>query len=142
MRLPFAARDVPGRLSMGAYILHSGLEKWNGSPERAAAVHGMAAGAFPFLRAMPPETFLRLLSIGEITIGTALLAPIIPSKVAGTLLTAFSGSLLTMYWRTPTLHKPGSVWPTPAGIAVSKDVWMFGIGLGMLIDDGAPESQH
>jgi len=28
--------------------------------------------------------------------------------------------------------KPGSVWPTQAGTAVSKDVWMLGIGLGLL----------
>ena len=40
-----------------------------------------------------------------------------------------------MYLRTPALHKPGSVWPTQQGIAVSKDVWMFAIGTGLLIDD-------
>ena len=28
--------------------------------------------------------------------------------------------------------KPGSVWPTPAGTAVGKDVWMLGNGLGLL----------
>jgi hypothetical protein len=39
-----------------------------------------------------------------------------------------------MYLRTPALHRPGSVWPTPAGIAVSKDVWMLGIGVGLLAD--------
>jgi uncharacterized membrane protein YkgB len=37
-----------------------------------------------------------------------------------------------MYLRTPALHKPGSVWPTQAGTAVSKDVWMLGIGLGLM----------
>jgi len=31
------------------------------------------------------------------------------------------------------MHKPGSVWPSPAGIGVSKDVWMLGIGLGLLV---------
>lgn len=34
--------------------------------------------------------------------------------------------------RPPALHKPGSVWPTQAGTAVSKDVWMLGIGLGLM----------
>ncbi|MBO0816797.1 MAG: hypothetical protein J2P30_16860 [Actinobacteria bacterium] len=52
--------------------------------------------------------------------------------MAGAALTGFSGSLLTMYLRTPALHKPGSVWPTQAGTAVSKDVWMLGIGLGLI----------
>jgi hypothetical protein len=39
-----------------------------------------------------------------------------------------------MYMRTPALHKPGSYWPTPNGIGVSKDIWMLGIGLGLLAD--------
>ena len=52
----------------------------------------------------------------------------------GAALTAFSGSLVALYLRTPALHKPGSVWPTPNGIGVSKDVWMLGIGLGLLAD--------
>jgi hypothetical protein len=39
-----------------------------------------------------------------------------------------------MYLRTPALHKPGSIWPTQAGTGVSKDIWMLGIGLGLLVD--------
>lgn len=38
-----------------------------------------------------------------------------------------------MYLRSPALRKPGSIWPSPAGTAISKDSWMLGIGLGMLI---------
>jgi hypothetical protein len=30
--------------------------------------------------------------------------------------------------------QPNSAWPTPAGTAVSKDVWMLGIGLGLLAE--------
>jgi len=37
-----------------------------------------------------------------------------------------------VYLRTPALQKPGSVWPTQAGTAVSNDVWMLGIGLGLV----------
>ena len=43
-----------------------------------------------------------------------------------------------MYLRTPARHKPGSVWPSPAGAGVSKDVWMPGIGLGLLADATRP----
>ena len=132
-----AIRDIPTRLSTGAYILHAGVEKWKGTPERAAAVHGMAVGAYPFLRKVPPTTFLKALAAAEIGTGAALLAPFVPNKVAGTALTAFAGGLLTMYLRTPALHKPGSIWPTQAGTGVSKDVWMLGIGLGLLAD-GVP----
>lgn len=132
MRLPFAARDVPGRLATGGYILHAGISKWHGTPETAAGVHRAAAAAYPFLKDITPEQFLRMLAAGEIATGAALLLPLVPSKLAGLALTGFSGALLTMYLRTPAMHKPGSIWPTPAGTAVSKDVWMLGIGLGLL----------
>jgi len=61
------ARDLPGRIATGAYILHAGLEKLHAGEARAKG-----------------------------------------------------------------LHKAGSVWPTQAGTAVSKDVWMLGIGLGLV----------
>ena len=127
-------RNAPLRLATGAYILHSGIEKWSGGEQQAQGVHGMAAGAFPFLKGMQPAVFLKSLSLGEVAVGAALLAPVVPPAVAGAALTGFSGALLTMYLRTPALHKPGSIWPTQNGIGVSKDVWMLGIGLGLLTD--------
>lgn len=130
----FPARSFPGRAAAGAFILHSGLDKWNGTAAQAEGVHAMAAGAFPFLKSIPPERFLKALAVGEVLTGALLLSPFVPNAVAGIALTGFSGSLLTMYARTPALRKEGSVWPTPAGIAVSKDVWMLGIGLGLLAD--------
>ena len=134
MKLRLRARDLPGRIATGAYILHTGLEKWHADEARAKGVHKVAADAFPFLENIPPEKFIRLLAAGEIAVGTALLVPVVPSALAGAALTGFSGSLLTMYLRTPAMHKPGSVWPTQAGTAVSKDVWMLGIGAGMLVE--------
>ena len=130
----FPARSLPGRVTTGAFILHSGIEKWNGPSEQAEGVHAMAAGAFPLLKSIPSERFLKLLAAGEVVTGSLLLAPFVPNALAGAALTGFSGSLLTMYARTPALHRPGSVWPTQGGIAVSKDVWMLGIGLGLLSD--------
>jgi uncharacterized membrane protein YphA (DoxX/SURF4 family) len=126
------ARDLPARIATGAYILHAGLEKWQADEARAKGVHKAASGAFPFLERIPPERFVKVLAVGEIAVGTALLAPFVPSALAGAALTGFSGSLLTMYLRTPALHKPGSVWPTQAGTGISKDVWMLGIGLGLV----------
>jgi len=73
--------------------------------------------------------------------GLVLLAPIVPAGLAGAALTGFSGGLLAMYMRTPSLHKPGSIWPSSQGIAVSKDVWLLGIGLGLLTD-GAVERRR
>ncbi|MEV7802772.1 hypothetical protein AB0O28_07475 [Microbispora sp. NPDC088329] len=128
------AREVPGRVATGAYILHSGVEKWNGGDEQAAGLHGMAVGAFPFLKSVPPRRFLKLLSAAEIATGVALLAPFVPAAVAGAALTGFSGSLVALYLRTPALHKPRSIWPSQAGIGVSKDMWLLGVGLGLLAD--------
>jgi uncharacterized membrane protein YphA (DoxX/SURF4 family) len=127
-------RNVPTRVATGAYILHSGLSKWNGSEEQAKGVHAMASGAYPFLAKVPPATFLKVLSASEIGIGAALLAPLIGNRLAGAALTALCGSLMGMYLRTPALHEEGSVWPTRAGTAMSKDVWMLGIGVGLLAD--------
>jgi hypothetical protein len=135
MGFRLTSRDVPGRFVTGAFILHAGIDKWSGTPEVAGGVHGMASGAFPFLGSIPPEKFLKLLAASEIATGGALLAPFVSNKLAGAALTAFSASLLTLYWRTPGMRKPGSVWPTQQGTAVSKDVWMLGIGLGLLASD-------
>lgn len=127
-------RNLPLRLVTGAYIAHSGWEKWHGSEDQAAGVHGMATGAYPVFAGMKSSDFLRLLSVGELATGALLLAPFVPTAVAGAALTGFSGALVGMYLRTPALHKPGSIWPTQNGIAVSKDAWMLGIGLSLLAD--------
>jgi len=128
-------RNVPTRVATGGYILHSGLSKWNGGEEQAKGVHAMASGAYPFLANVPPATFLKALSAAEIGIGAALLTPFIGNRLAGAALAAFSGGLMGMYLRTPALHEPGSVWPTRAGTGISKDVWMLGIGVGLMADD-------
>jgi uncharacterized membrane protein YkgB len=94
----------------------------------------MASGAFPVLSKVPPTTFLKALAAAEIAIGAAVLAPVVSNRRAGACLTAFSAALVAMYLRTPALHKPGSVWPSPMGIAVSKDAWLLGIGLSLLAD--------
>jgi len=129
-----ALREIPMRLSTGGYILHAGWGKWRGSQQQADGVHGMAAAAFPVLDGISPATFLKALGAAEIGLGAALLSPFVSNKLAGAALTGFTGSLLALYLRTPALHKPRSIWPTPAGTAVSKDVWMLGIGLGLLAD--------
>jgi len=73
-------RDVPTRLATGAYILHSGLEKWQGDEERAQALHGFAAGAYPLLAKVPPRTFLKALAVAEIGLGAALLTQLVKAN--------------------------------------------------------------
>lgn len=127
-------RNIPTRAATGAYILHSGLSKWKGSEDQAKGIHAFASGGFPFLAKVPPARFLKALAVAEIGIGGMLLTPVVHNKVAGAALTGFAGSLLALYLRTPALREPGSIWPNQAGTAISKDVWMLGIGLGLMAE--------
>ena len=134
MRLPIKARHLPQRITTGVFILNSGVGKWSADEETAAQLHGFAVGTYPFLAKLKPKDFVRLLAASEIALGAALLVPLVPAAVAGAGLTAFSGGLLGLYARTPGMRKDGSPFPTQQGIAIAKDVWMLGIGLGLVID--------
>ena len=131
---------VPARVIAGVFIAHSGFDKWRGDEATAAAVHGMASGTYPFLAKLGPERFLKLLAAGEIAVGVAVALPVVPERVAGAALTGFSGALLGLYARTPGLRKPHSIWPTQQGIPISKDAWLFGIGLTLLAESFAAKA--
>ena len=134
MRIAAKVRRSPGRLATGAFILNAGIGKWSADEETAARLHGMAAGTYPFLKNIKPSDFARMLSAGEIALGSALLLPVIPAALAGAGLTAFSAGLLGLYARTPGLREVNSVRPSQQGIPIAKDVWMLGIGLGLIAD--------
>ena len=125
---------VPTRLATGAFIFHSGWDKWHADEETANALHGFAVGTYPVLQELAPTKFLKALAVAEMAIGGALMIPLVPTATAGAALTGFSGALLRLYLRTPGMRKPNSIWPTQQGTAISKDVWMFGIGLGLIVD--------
>ena len=135
MAFKIKASHLPPRIAAGAFILNSGVGKWSADEETAAQLHGFASGAYPFLAKLKPKDFVRLLSATEMALGAALLVPIIPSALVGAGLTAFSGGLLGLYARTPGMRKDGTPFPTQQGIALAKDSWMLGIGLGLVIDD-------
>jgi uncharacterized membrane protein YphA (DoxX/SURF4 family) len=133
MRLPITPSEIAPRIATGAFILNSGLGKRNADEGTAAGLHGFAASTYPFLKDVPPATFAKTLATTEIVIGVALLTPFVPTAVAGAALTGFSAGLLGLYLRTPGMTKPGkSVAPTQEGLPISKDVWMLGIGIGLL----------
>lgn len=127
-------RHFPLRLVTGAFILNSGISKRKADAETAKGVHGFASAAYPQVAKLEPEKFLRLLSTAEIALGAALLIPIVPARLAGAALTGFSGGLLGLYLKVPGMHEEGSLSPTQQGIPISKDVWMLGIGLSLLVD--------
>jgi hypothetical protein len=135
MKLPVKARHLPQRMATGAFILNSGVNKLSADEETAAQLHGFAVGTYPFLAKLKPKDFARLLAVSEIAVGSTLLLPFVPSIVAGAALVGFSGGLLGMYVKTPGMRKEGTPFPTQQGTPLAKDVWMMGIGLGLVIDD-------
>jgi hypothetical protein len=131
----FKLRRAPLRLTTGAFILSAGLDKWKGDEQTAAQIHGFAGGTYPFLKGIEPAKFLRLLAAGEITVGSALLLPLVPAALAGAALSGFSLALLGLYLRTPGMRRgPKDLRATQQGAAISKDVWMLGAGLALVVD--------
>lgn len=135
MRLTSFIRDMPARVTAGAFILNSGLSKVSADEQTATGLHQMATGAYPFLGKMKPPDFARLLGAGEVAVGSALLLPVVPSGLAGLLLTGFSGGLLGLYIKIPGMRQEGSLRPTQQGIALAKDSWLLGIGLSLILSD-------
>ena len=134
MGISTKARRAPLRLSTGAFILNSGLTKFGADDEASKRLQSSAAQFMPQLERVDPRTFAKALAAGEVTLGTALLLPVVPPAVAGAGLSAFAGSLLTMWWKTPGMHREASLRPTPEGVPVAKDVWMLGSGVSLLLD--------
>jgi hypothetical protein len=135
MALPVKLRHLPQRLVTGAFILNSGISKLSADEETAKQLHGFATGTYPFLAKMKPEDFVKALAGTEIALGASLLLPIVPSALAGAGLAVFSGGLLGLYVKTPGMRKEGTPFPTQQGTALAKDVWMTGIGLGLVLDE-------
>ena len=124
---------LPLRLATGAYILNSGISKLGADEGTAQYLHGAAASTYPALfKDMEPTKFAKLLAYSEISVGTALLAPMVPSTVAGAALTGFGSSLLGMYFRTPSMTLDDGIRPSQEGVALAKDAWLVGGGLTLL----------
>ena len=125
---------IPLRLTTGAFILNAGYGKRNLDKDTAAGLQGMAARVIPPVSRIKPEVFGKVLSYSEMALGAALLAPFLPSRLVGVGLGIFSGSLLTMYLRTPGMTEGDGIRPSQKGTALAKDVWMFGIAVALMLD--------
>ena len=65
MRLPLKPSDVPARAAAGTFILNSGLTKLKAGEDTAGQLHAMASNTYPFIRSIPPSTFVRMLAAGK-----------------------------------------------------------------------------
>ncbi|GAA3751509.1 hypothetical protein [Salinactinospora qingdaonensis] len=136
------SHHLPLRIITGAFLLNSGLSKRNADADTASYLHGEAARAYPIVRDMDAMLFAKTLSRTEIGVGTALLLPIVPSALAGTALAGFSSGLLGLYFTAPDARLEDGIRPSPQGIALAKDSWLFGIGLSLIIDGLRPCRRH
>ncbi|MEO5315197.1 hypothetical protein PV772_13925 [Pseudarthrobacter sp. CC12] len=125
---------IPLRLVTGAFILNSGLAKRNLDKESAAGLQAMGSRVIPQISALEPERFGKLLSYAETALGLSLLLPFVPSRLAGAGLAAFSGSLFTMYLKTPGFTLDDGIRPSPQGTGFAKDIWMLGIAVALILD--------
>jgi len=132
--MAFKAWHIPVRLATGAYILNSGLSKREVDEATAQQLHGFATTAYPELQDTPPDKFVNMLSTGEIAVGVLLLAPVVPTAVAGLALTTFAGMLGRLYLNGPGLREEGSLRPTDDGIPIAKDAWLLAIGAALTLD--------
>jgi len=120
------------RLVSGAFILNSGINKLRIEEASAAGLQQMATNGVPQLAELEPSVFGKVVSISEISLGSALLLPLVPSRLAGLGLGAFSGVLLSSYLRTPGMTESDGVRPTADGTALAKDVWLAGIAVALI----------
>lgn len=129
----FSISNAALRLVSGAFILNSGINKLKLEPESAAFLQGAAANAIPQIKQLEPAQFGKYLSAAEIGIGTLILTPFIPSRLAGLALAGFSGGLVATYLKTPGMTEADGVRPTPAGVPMAKDFWLAGIAVALLL---------
>lgn len=125
----------------GAYFLQSGIGKLGMPAEMAEGLQGMAAQGVPPLGKLTPEQFAKFLSYGEIAVGASLLLPFVPTRIAGLGLAAFSGSMVSMYLRTPGMTQADGVRPTQDGTPVAKDSWLLAIAAALLLSSNEKPAQ-
>lgn len=126
---------LPLRATSGVFLLDSGLGKLVPSHEKAEYLQSFAAQTFPLAGKMEPRRFAQLLGTGELVIAASLLVPFVPARVAGLELSAFAVCLLGLYLRTPRMRREHSLRPTEQGLALAKDLWLFGIGTALAVGD-------
>jgi hypothetical protein len=136
MKMSTKFRHLPVRLAAGSYILNAGLSKMSADHEKAKHLHSVASAAYPMFEGVEAGTFAKALAAAEVTLGAALLTPLVPSRVAGLGLATFAGGLLGLYMKTPGMRQQGGIRPTDDGLALAKDVWLLGIGVTLVMDGG------
>ncbi len=125
-------RAVPG-----AFILNSGIGKLGLKGEAAAGLQQMAAQGVPAVAKLTPDQFGKLMSYGEIAVGSALLLPFVPTRVAGAALGTLAAGFVSSYFRIPSMTQADGIRPSHEGTAVAKDLWLAAIAAALVLRGSA-----
>lgn len=128
----FSIGNAALRLVTGAYILNSGVGKLGMDHDHSSGLQDVASQVIPQVAQIDSDKFGSYLGIGEIALGSALLAPFIPSRLAGLGLGAFSAGLIFTYLKTPGMTLSDGIRPSPDGGAMAKDFWLAGIAAALV----------
>lgn len=128
----FSIGNAALRLVTGAYILNSGVGKLGMAPEHSSGLQDMASQVIPQVAQIDSDQFGKYLGYGEIALGSALLVPIVPTRLAGLGLGAFSAGLIFTYLRTPGMTLSDGFRPSEGGVAMAKDIWLAGIAVALV----------
>lgn len=128
----FSIGNAALRLVTGAYILNSGVGKLGLDHDHSSGLQDVASQVIPQVAQIDSDKFGSYLGIGEIALGSALLAPFIPSRLAGLGLGAFSAGLIFTYLKTPGMTLSDGIRPSPDGGAMAKDFWLAGIAAALV----------
>lgn len=128
-----ALRAVPG-----AFVLNSGIGKLDMDEGTAGYLQTEAAKGVPGFAKMDPQRFGKLLAYSEIAVGTALLLPFVPNRLAGMGLGGFSASLLSVYLRDPEMTQDDGVRPSASGTSLAKDSWLTAIAIALMAGGARP----
>lgn len=132
-----ALRGIPG-----AFVLNSGIGKLGMDEDTAAYLQAEAAKGIPALDELDPQLFGKLLAYGEIAVGSALLLPFVPNRIAGLALGGFSAGLLSIYFRDSEKTEDDGVRPSGSGIPLAKDSWMAAIALALIASGGTTSKKR
>ncbi len=133
MRITANVRRAPLRLTTGAFVLNSGVSTFNANEEKIQRLHASAVSVLPQVARLKPRTFAKALAAGEVTLGTALMLPIVPPAIAGLGLSAFAASLLAA--RQPaSAQQAAAPGETSSAVPGATEAWMLGSGVSLVLD--------
>jgi hypothetical protein len=121
-------------LSAGAFVVNSGVSRFGADDAAMKRLQTSAAKLVPQVERMSPRTFSRAVAAGEVTLGTAIMLPLVPAAAAGIGLSVFAASLVAARQPTSGQHVDPTDDATGSAVPNATEAWMLGSGVSLLLD--------